>query len=113
MAKQIKEDGDVDINFKMPSLFLETRFTNYARRLYIGFPAIIRTLDKAHLEKWGGNSEDRKKAATASELSNKIFNKRFVILLSGKCDIYEVFGHGVNILQMVNMLYVCMYVCNK
>ena len=26
------------------------------------------------------------------------------MILSGLCDIYEVFGHGVNILQTVNML---------
>ena len=40
----------------------------------------------------------------AYELSNNIYNKKIAIILSGTCDIYEVFGHGVNILQTVNML---------
>ena len=31
-------------------------------------------------------------------------NKKFAILLSGLCDVYEVFGNGVNILQKVDML---------
>ena len=31
-------------------------------------------------------------------------NKKTCLNLSGLCDIYSVFGHGVNILQTVNML---------
>ena len=37
-------------------------------------------------------------------MSKKIVHKRFAMILSGLCNIYEVFSHGVNILQTVDML---------
>ncbi|CAB4012781.1 Hypothetical predicted protein [Paramuricea clavata] len=104
----MKESGEADISFKTPKFFSETRFANHARKLYVSFredfPAIIRTLEEVQLENMEGNSDDRKKATHASDLSDKILNKRFTVILSGLCDIYEVFGHGVNILQTVDML---------
>ena len=104
----MKEGADADINFKTPKFFSETRFANHARKVYTSFredfPAIIRTLEEVQLENMDGSSDDRKKATNASNLSNKMLNKRFTTILSGLCDIYEVFGHGVNILQTVDML---------
>eukprot|EP00112_Aurelia_sp_Birch-Aquarium-sp1_P016818 Seg3843.2 transcript_id=Seg3843.2/GoldUCD/mRNA.D3Y31 product="hypothetical protein" protein_id=Seg3843.2/GoldUCD/D3Y31 len=102
------KESDISINFKTPKFFSETRFANHARRVYLSFredfPALIRTLEETRIEKIEGNSEDIKKSRQASDLSNKIMNKRFTILLSGLCDVYEVFGHGVNILQKVDVL---------
>ncbi|CAB4009083.1 Hypothetical predicted protein [Paramuricea clavata] len=108
VAKEMKESGEADISFKTPELFSETRFANHARKVYVSFredfPAIIRTLEEVQLENMEGNSDDRKKATHASDLLDKILNTRFTVRLSGLCDIYEVFGHGVNILQTVDML---------
>ena len=108
VAKEMKEGLDADISFKTPKFFSETRFANHARKVYASFredfPAIIHTLEEIQLQNMEGSSDDRKKAANASNLSNKMHNKRFCTIFSGLCDIYEVFGHGVNILQTVDML---------
>ena len=108
VAKEMKEGADANINFKTPKFFSETRFANHARKVYASFredfPAIIRTLEEVQLENMDGSSDERKKATNASDLSNTILNKRFTTILSGLCDIYEVFGHCVNILQTVDML---------
>ena len=108
VAKEMKEGADANINFKTPKFFSETRFANHARKVYASFredfPAIIRTLEEVQLENMDGSSDERKKATNASDLSNTMLNKRFTTILSRLCDIYEVFGHGVNILQTVDML---------
>ena len=79
VAMEMKESEEAEIVFQTPKFFSEKRFANHARKVY-------------------------GKATQASNLSNKIVNKRFAVILSGLCDIYEVFGHGVNILQTVDML---------
>ena len=51
-----------------------------------------------------GSSQDKTKSKEISGLLGKLFNLKFVLQLSGSCDIYNRFGHAVNILQTVNML---------
>jgi hypothetical protein len=50
------------------------------------------------------DAKSRQTAADAAQLKNKIANKMFVLTLSGVCDIYDTFGHGINILQIVSIL---------
>ena len=51
-----------------------------------------------------GSSEDRKRGKEISAILGQIGSLKFVLELSGSCDIYNTFGHGVNILQKVNIL---------
>ena len=51
-----------------------------------------------------GTSEDRKKAKDIAAIQGQIFNLKFVIELSGSCEIYKGFGHAINILQIVNFI---------
>ena len=104
----MKESQNLEIEFKLPTFFSETRFANSIKKVYFNFredyPALIQLLEDIQMNKFQGNSTERQKALEASELSNSIYNKKFAVILSGTCDIYEVFSHGINILQKVNIL---------
>ena len=71
----------------------ETRFANYASRLYGHMVAdlgpCIALLEKIKLEKQGGNSDDRKKARDAEQLQQSIQNK-FATHLAGLSDFCQV-----------------------
>ena len=96
------------IDLKDPLFQSETRFANYAYRLYQhmeqDYAICISTLEKIKLEKRNGSSEDRAKAREAEQLQQSIQNKKFAIVLCGLCDIYAKFSSLVNCLQKVNIL---------
>ena len=99
---------DYDINFKFPRFYSETKFANYVRLVYCSFredyAGLTRTFREAIERLKVGSTEDKNKAKEITNILGKILNLKFVIELSGACDIYNRFGHGVNILQTVNML---------
>ena len=102
------KDLEYDINFRFPRFFSETKFANYSRLVYKSFretyPALIRTFEESQQKLKVGDSKDKEKAKSLSTLMSKIINLRFQVRLSGVCDIYERFGHGIQILQTINML---------
>ena len=51
-----------------------------------------------------GFSKSRQAASDAAQLKNKLANKKFVLTLSGVCNIYKRFGHCINVLQIVSIL---------
>ena len=97
-----------EIILKDPLFQSETRFANYASRIYQhmeqDYTACIATLEQIKLEKRGGNSDDREKSREAEDLQLSIQNKKFAILLCGLCDVYTKFGLMVTDLQKVNTL---------
>ena len=99
---------DQKVDLKNSLFQSETRFANYASRIYSnmeqGLPLIISALEIIKLEKRDGNSEDRDKAKEAEELQLSLQNKKFAIVLCGLVDIYNKFGQIVENLQKVNTL---------
>ena len=97
-----------DINFKFPRFYSETKFANYVRLVYSSFredyPGMIRTFSEAVEKLKLGTSQNKSKAKDLSSIQEKMFNLKFVLELSGSCDIYIRFGHAVNVLQAVKML---------
>ena len=97
-----------DINFKFPRFYSETKFANYVRLVYSSFredyPGMIRTFSEAVEKLKLGTSQNKSKAKDLSCIQEKMFNLKFVLELSGSCDIYIRFGYGVNVIQTVNML---------
>ena len=65
---------------------------------------MIRTFSEAVEKLKLGTSQNKSKAKDLSCIQEKMFNLKFVLELSGSCDIYIRFGHAVNVLQTVNML---------
>ena len=107
VCQELTELG-YDVHFKFPRFFSETKFANYVRLVYCSFredyPGLVRTFNEVVDRLKLGTSEDRNKAKEISNIQGKILNLKFVLQLSGSCDIYNRFGHGINILQTVNML---------
>jgi hypothetical protein len=68
------------------------------------YPGIIITLEETQLSNAGGDSKAKEKANAAAHIKSTLLNKRFALRLSGLSDIYDVFGHAVNILQKMNIL---------
>ena len=97
-----------DIHFKFPRFYSETKFANYVRLVYCSFredyPGMVRTFSEVVEKLQAGTSQDKAKAKDISSIQNKMFNLKFVIELSGSCDIYNMFGMIVNLLQTVNIL---------
>ena len=97
-----------DIHLKFPRFYSETKFANYVRLVYSSFredyPGIVRTFTEAVDKLKLGSSQDKTKAKDISAIQGKIFNLKFVLALSGSCDIYIRFGHAVNLLQKVSIL---------
>ena len=95
--------------------FSETRFANSKRKVFKNihyqFGPIITCLDdqikagednRKNLE--AANTDIRKKADKAKELVGKILNLEFLLLLAGLADIYEKYGHIIQVTQMVHLL---------
>ena len=95
--------------------FSDTRFANSKRKVFKNihyqFAPIITCLEdqvkagednRINLE--AANTEVRKKADKAKELHGKILNLDFLLILSGLADIYEKYGHIVQVTQMVRLL---------
>ena len=74
-------------------------------QLKLDYPALVETLKETITLKENSNlSKDRQAAKVLSKLLKTLTSKKFVLELSAVCDIYSVFKHGVNLLQIVNML---------
>ena len=88
--------------------FSETRFANYARRVFINlrkdYRPVTLSLKKLSLSLKDGNSQEKEKARDADDMLNQIGNIRFCLSLSGITDLYDRFGCLVNICQTVNIL---------
>ena len=99
---------EYDVKFKFPRFYSETKFANYVRLVYMNFretfPGLVRTFEESQARLNKGDSENRKKAKTISDIQGKIMSLKVNLHLSGSCDVYERFGHEINILQTVNML---------
>ena len=99
---------DYDIKFKFPRFYSETKFANYVRLVYTSFredyAALVRTFREVIERLKQGSSEDRQKAKDISTILGKILNLKFVLEVSGSCDVYNRFGHGINILQTVSIM---------
>ena len=95
------------INFKFPIFYSETKFANYVHLIYSSFredcPDLIITFSEAVDKLKLGTSQNKSQAKDLS-IQQKMFNLKFVLELSGSCDIYIWFGHTVNIIKTVNML---------
>ena len=117
----------LDIRLVHLATLPETRMANYKRVVLKNFDAdiqpIIIGLEEIQLEKAGGNSKEREEAEAAAAFRAKIFNKKFVLRLTGTsyfiniliffinvfialglCDVYDVYGNICNILQKVDTL---------
>ena len=68
------------------------------------YPGLVRTFREVIEKLMAGSSEDRKKGKEISGIQGSILNLKFVLELSGACDIYNRFGNAINILQTVNIL---------
>jgi hypothetical protein len=87
----------------------ETKFANHCAKVYEqlrkDYPALFSTLEETQMNNFGArDAKSRKTASDATQLKNKLANKKFVLTLSGVCDIYDTFGHGIDILQIVSIL---------
>eukprot|EP00112_Aurelia_sp_Birch-Aquarium-sp1_P013876 Seg2973.2 transcript_id=Seg2973.2/GoldUCD/mRNA.D3Y31 product="hypothetical protein" protein_id=Seg2973.2/GoldUCD/D3Y31 len=93
-----------DVFYGLPCFYSETKFANHCVKVYKqlrkDFPGLIMTLEETQLEKAGGDARDRQKANDAAGIMNQLANRKMVLRLSGMCDVYETFGHGVNVLQI-------------
>jgi hypothetical protein len=109
VAKELAASG-VDIQFKMPRFFSETRFANYSFLVMKGFienyPAVVKSL--AELQEAGmldtATANDVKKADRAAGLQAAVYSLEFVLTLSAICDLYSHYAKSVNVLQIVNIL---------
>ena len=97
-----------DVFCGLPCFYSQTKFANHCvkvcKQLRKHYPGLIMTLEEMQLEKAGGDARDQQKAKDAAGVMNQLANRKMVLRPSGMCDIYETFGHGVNVLQIVNML---------
>ena len=95
--------------------FSETRFANSKRKVFkncfLMLGPIVSCLEeqvlaaernRSQLE--AANSRIREKGDKARQLRGKLFNKKFVLLLAGVSDIYEMFGVAVQITQDYRLL---------
>ena len=109
VAKQLAEEG-VDINFKIPRFFSETRFANYSHLVYSGFvenfPAVMKTLVEVQEAGMGKapSSHAWKKADKCAGLQILVYSLTFLLCLCAICDIYSHYSRSVNVLQIVNIL---------
>ena len=111
VAERLKSDEsfEADVFRGFPMFYSETKFANHCAKVYgqlrKDYPALFSTLEETQMHNSGArDAKSRQTAADAAQLKNKIANKMFVLTLSGVCDIYDTFGHGINILQIVSIL---------
>jgi hypothetical protein len=89
--------------------YSETKFANHCAKVYEqlrkDYPALFSTLEETQMNNFdASDAKSRQTASDAAQLKNKLANKKFALTLSGICDIYDTFGHGINILQIVSIL---------
>jgi len=109
VAKDLAASG-VDIKFKLPRFFSDTRFANYSFLVFRGFienyPAVVKCLvevqEAALIDTATANNV--KKADRAAGLQAAVYSLEFVLTLSAVCDLYSHYAKSVNVLQIVNIL---------
>ncbi len=111
VAERLKSDEsfDADVFRGLPMFYSETKFANHCAKVYEqlckDYPALFSTLEETQMNNFGvSNAKSRQTASDAARLKNKLANKKFALTHSGVCDIYDTFGHGINILQIVSIL---------
>ena len=108
VSQTLKEEGYENFKVKRPLNFSETKFANWAQKVYSTFRDIFRalvvTLSEVKEDNWQGDNHPKKKANTADELEGSIYNYTFLLSLSCMVDVYSVYSRITNILQIVNIL---------
>ena len=111
VAERLKSDEsfDADVFRGLPMFYSETKFANHCAKVYEqlrkDYPALFSTLEETQMNNFdASDAKSRQTASDAAQLKNKLANKKFALTLSGICDIYDTFGHGINILQIVSIL---------
>ena len=102
-------EREEEVKVCRPKGFSETKFANYLRQVYGRFRTIFQplivTLEEVKQEytssRDGGLSE---KAQKADHVMSKIYNATFLLGLSSLVDIYTVYGHISEILQIVDIM---------
>ena len=100
----------MEITFRAPRFFSDTRFPNYSYRVFYSFienyPAIVKVLAEIQEagQKQGASQRVKDKADIAAGFQSRILNIKFLLQLALICDIYYHFGCSAKILQIVNIL---------
>ena len=107
------EEG-YDLKLRVPKMFSTTRFANFLHQLYRDFrgyyAGLIATLDEVKsIYHSSSDARQRERAQTADMIEGRIFTVKWSLSLSVNCDVYQVYGIGVNILQ-VWQKFICMVV---
>lgn len=97
-----------DFAFKMyrPAAFSETKFANSAAVVYSKFRSTFAALciTLAETAEVRGTYKERERSDKADHILGSIQQVTFALSLSALTDIYSVYGHLSNILQIVNIL---------
>lgn len=98
------EDG-YDLTLRVPKMFSVTRFANFLHMIYKDFrgyyPALLATLEEVKaLYHSSSDARQREKAQVADRIEGSIFSVKWSLSLSLNCDVYEIYGIGVNLLQV-------------
>ena len=106
-VKAMIEEG-YDLKCKVPRFFSETRFANYASKVYTRFresyPVLIACLEEVKGLYFTGKSDEKNKAEKADELLSSIYNVKFSLNLAVLCDVYNIYSQISVLLQKVSTL---------
>ena len=85
--------------------FSMTRFANFLYLIYkhlrASYAGLIKTLDEVkELYHDSTDAKQRERAMNADTLEGTIYTVKWSLSLSVNCDIYQVYGIGVDILQV-------------
>ena len=102
-----------DLACKVPKFFSATRFANYVVEVYKRFremyPVLVSCLEEVKGLFFAGRSDEKKKAETAEDILNSIYNVKFTLTLAMLCDFYTVYSQIAVLLQKVSTLPHCRY----
>jgi hypothetical protein len=109
MCLAVKADASVDFDrMYQPNFYSATRYADSASRVfntaYHNFPALIRTLEDAIIQRSKGTTDDKKMGEKAENIANKMNTVKFATTLAGLSDIYTVLNSGLKVLQNVYYL---------
>ena len=100
-----EELDEVTINLVKTS---ETRFANSKRFVFTNvlrnLRVIVKCLQDIQNEGRNGKAREREKANEAASLEGRLLNATCLLQLSAAADVYQVYGHLVNVCQQVNLL---------
>ena len=102
-CQALVEEG-YDLSLKVPKFFSETRFANYASKVYSQFremyPVLVSCLEDVKRQFCNGTTDQKKKAANAEDILNAIYSVKFALSLAVLCDIYRIFAQMAVLLQV-------------